>query len=56
MLFLYNEVFLDIIDFELNENENTFFISFNNTKTLNTQNISEVSKYYYFKKLRIFIT
>ena len=32
MLFLYNEVYLDIFDFEFNEIENNFFLSFNNTK------------------------
>ena len=31
MLFLYNEVYLGIIDFEFNEIENNFFVSFNNT-------------------------
>ena len=31
MLFLYNEVYLDIIDFEFNENENKFIVSFCNT-------------------------
>ena len=30
MLFLYNEVYFDIIDFEFNENENNFFVYFNN--------------------------
>ena len=34
MLFLYNEVYLDINDFEFNENENKFFVSFNNTSNL----------------------
>ena len=33
MLFLYNEVYLDIIDFELNEIEN-IFVSFNNFNNL----------------------
>ena len=31
MLFLYNKVYLDIIDFEFNERETDFFVSFNNT-------------------------
>ena len=31
MLFVYNEVYFDIIDFEFNENENYFFVSFKNT-------------------------
>ena len=30
-LFLYNEVYLNIIDFDFNEIKNNYFISFNNT-------------------------
>ena len=32
MLFLFNEVYFDIFDFEFNEIENRFFVSFNNTR------------------------
>jgi hypothetical protein len=28
---MYNEVYLDIFDFELNEIENSFFVSFKNS-------------------------
>lgn len=31
MIFLYNKVYLNIFDFKFDENENSFFISFNNT-------------------------
>ena len=44
MLFLYNEVYLDIIDFEFNENKNNFFISFNNTTFLHVKNPSALEK------------
>ena len=44
LLFLYNEVYLDIIDFEFNENENNFFVVLLNEK--NDQLLEKNSKGY----------